>query len=67
MKVFRYIRDNLAKVVHELMAEWKVHHVLAKADGKHRDALEGTWVSVSRIEIPGIYFLYSTKAHQISV
>ena len=67
MKVFRYIRDNLAKVVHELMAEWKVHHVLAKADGKHRDAPEGTWMSVSRIEISCIYFLYGAKAHKNSV
>ena len=42
MKIVGRIPDALAKVAHELMAGWKVLQLIAKNDGKHRGAPEGT-------------------------
>ena len=67
MKIVGRIPDALAKVAHELMAGWKVLQLIAKNDGKHRGAPEGTQVNASRIEITCIYFLYGAKAHESSV
>ena len=62
----RHIPDTLANIVHRLMAEWKVHQVILKKDGKHTGAPEGTSMSVSGIKIPCIYFLYGAKARKSS-
>ena len=35
MKVIVHIPDILTNVIHGLMAEWKVHQVIAKNDGKY--------------------------------
>ena len=48
-KVIGYISDTLTKVVHGLMAEGKVHQIIAKNDRKHKGELEGTWVPVSGV------------------
>ena len=42
-----HIPDTLAKIGHGLIAEWRVHQVIAKNDGT-----EGTLVSLCGIEIP---------------
>ena len=49
------------------MIEWKFQQVIAKNDGKYRVTAEGTWVPVSGIEIPCIYFFYGVKARKSSV
>ena len=49
------------KVVHELMVKWKVLQVIANIDQKYRGKSEGTWVSVSGIEIPTFTFCGGKK------
>ena len=57
-----HIPDTLAKIVHGLIAEWKVDQVIAENDGT-----KGTLMPVCYgIEIP-YFFLYGTKTHKSSV
>ena len=46
----------LSKVVHGLMAEWKILQVILKHDGRCRGAANGTWVLVVGTEINCTYF-----------
>lgn len=62
MKIIILILDALAKAVHGLLSWWKVLHVIAKIDGKHRDTPEATWMFGGGIEIPCIYFFYGANS-----
>ena len=67
MRNIGQVSDSFANVVHGLMSEWKVLRVVAIIDGKHKGALDGTWVHGGGIEIPWVYFLYELKVHKSSV
>ena len=57
MSIIGHISKTLIKVGHRLMWAWKIMQVIVKFDGKHRGALEGTWLPDGRIEIPCFIFL----------
>lgn len=40
MKYIESISDILAKAVHGMFMEWKIHQQIVKIDGKYKDAPE---------------------------
>ena len=51
MMIIGHISDAVAKTGHGLLAEGKVLQVKVKANGKHRDAPEGTWEPCGGIDL----------------
>ena len=67
MMIIGHISDAVAKTGHGLLAEGKVLQVKVKANGKHRDAPEGTWEPRGGIDLPCNYLLYGANVHESRV
>ena len=65
MMITGHLPDALAKTGHGLMSEWKVLQVKVKANGKHRDAPEGTWEPRCGIDLPCNYLIYGANGARV--